>query len=180
MEFWTRPICHGTRHILTVQDNFTKYLLGISLPNHQARTIADAFVKRFICIYGSPKAVLADQGVDFSGNLMRKMTKWFRMRQFKTTAYHPQSKGSLERSHHLLKEYLKQFIENNEEWNDWIELAMFLYNTRVHEGTKCPPYELVFGKLARLPSGDPLPEHEKRETYDMYMKILITKLDGIR
>ena len=28
--------------------------LAIPLPNHQAGTIADAFVKKFICIFGSP------------------------------------------------------------------------------------------------------------------------------
>ena len=86
----------------------------------------------------------------------------------------------MERSHHVLKEYLKQFIENNAEWDDWIELAMFSYNTSVHEGTKCSPYESVFGKLARLPSSDPLPEHEKMETYDMYLTKLITKLHEMR
>ena len=162
--------------ILTIQDNFTKYSLAIPLPNHQAGTIADAFVKKFICINGWSKAVLTDKGADFLSNLMRKMEKRFRIRQFKTTAYHPQSNGSLERSHHVLKEYLQQFFENNAEWDDWIELAMFLYNTRVHEETKCTPYELVFGKLASLPSGDPLPGHEKMETYNMYVTKLIAKL----
>ena len=34
------------QYILTIQDNFTKYSLAILLPNHQAGTIADAFVKR--------------------------------------------------------------------------------------------------------------------------------------
>ena len=57
---------------------------------------------------------------------------------------------------------------------------MFSYNTSVHEGTKCTPYELVFGKLALLPSSDPLPEHEKMKTYDMYMTKLITKLHEMR
>ena len=57
---------------------------------------------------------------------------------------------------------------------------MFSYNTSVHEGTNFTPYELVFGKLARLPSSDPLPEHEKMETYDMYMTKLITKLHEMR
>ena len=80
------------------------------------------------------------------------MAKRFRIRQFKTTLYHPQSNGSLERSHHVLKEYPKQFIENNAEWDDWIESAMFSYNKSVNEGTKCTPFELVSGKLARLPS----------------------------
>ena len=48
------------------------------------------------------------------------------------------------------------------------------------KGTKCTPYELVFGKLARLPSSDPLPECEKMETYDMYMTKLITQLHEMR
>ena len=139
------------QYILTIQDNFTKYSLAIPLPNHQAGTIADA-----------AKAVLADQGADFLGNLMRKMAKRFRIRQFETTAYHPQSNGSLERSHHIFKEYLKQFIENNAEWDDWIELAMFSYNTSVHE------------------SNNPPLEHEELETYDMYMTKLITKLHEMR
>ena len=52
----------GNLYILTIQDNFTKYSLAIPLPNHQASTIADAFVKKFICIFGSPKGVLIDQG----------------------------------------------------------------------------------------------------------------------
>ena len=45
----------GNLYILTIQDNFTKYSLAIPLPNHLAGTIADAFVKKFICIFGSPK-----------------------------------------------------------------------------------------------------------------------------
>ena len=53
------------QYILTIQDNFTKYSLAILLPNHQASTIADDFVTKFICIYGSPKALLTDQGTDF-------------------------------------------------------------------------------------------------------------------
>ena len=57
---------------------------------------------------------------------------------------------------------------------------MFSYNTSVHEGTKCTLYELVFGKLARLSYGDPSPEHEKTESFDMYMTKLITKLYEMR
>ena len=49
------------QYILTIQDNFTKYSLTIPLPNDQGGTIADAFVKKFIWTYGSPKAVLTDK-----------------------------------------------------------------------------------------------------------------------
>ena len=30
----------------------------------------------------------------------------------------------------------------NSEWDDWLKLEMFLYNTSVHKGTKCTPYKL--------------------------------------
>ena len=60
----------GNLYILTIQDNFTKYSLAISLPNHQASTIADAFVKKCICIFGSPKRILTDQSRDFLSNLL--------------------------------------------------------------------------------------------------------------
>ena len=146
----------GNLYILTIQDNFTKYSLAIPLPNHQASTIADAFVKKLICIFGSPKGVLTDQGRDFLSNFLKRLAKRFRIKQFRTTAFHPQSNGSLERLHHVLGEYLKQFVAKNSEWDDWLELAMFSYNTSVHEGIKCTPYELVFGKLAREPSSEPL------------------------
>ena len=64
------------------------------------------------------------------------MAKRFRIKQFRTTAFHPQSKESLERSLHVLGEYLKRFVAIDSEWDDWLELAMLSYNTSVHEGTK--------------------------------------------
>ena len=107
------------------------------------------------------------------------MAKRLRIKQFGTTAFHPQSFGSLERSHHVSGEYLKQFFAKKSEWYDWLELAMFSYNTSVHEGTKCTPYELVFGKLAREPSSEPLSQ-EKLQTYDDYLINFGTQLHEIR
>ena len=92
----------GNLYILTIQDNFTKYSLAILRSYHQAGTIADAFVKKFICIFGSPKGVLTDQGRDFLSNLLKILAKPFRIKRFRTTAFHPQSNGSLERSHQTI------------------------------------------------------------------------------
>ena len=73
-------------------------------------------MKKFIYIFGSPKGVLTDQGRDFFlSNLLKRLAKGFRIKQFSTTAFHPQSNGSLERSHHVLGEYLKQFVAKNSE-----------------------------------------------------------------
>ena len=42
---------------------------------------------------------------------------------------------------------------------------MLSYNKNVHLDTKCTPYELVFGKLAREPSSASLPQNTKLQTY---------------
>ena len=95
----------GNLNILTIRDNFTRYSLAIPLSNHQSGTIEDAFVNKFICIFGSPEGVLSDQSRDFLSNLLNISAKRFRIKQFRTTAFHPQSNGSLERSHLILGEY---------------------------------------------------------------------------
>ena len=72
----------GNLYILTIQDNFTKYSSAILLPNHQASTIADAFVIKFICIFGSPKGVLTNQGRNFLSNLLKRLSKRFELKNF--------------------------------------------------------------------------------------------------
>ena len=82
----------------------------------------------------------------------------------------------MERLHHVLGEYPKQFVAKRTEWDDWLGLAMFSYNTSVHEGAKCTPYELVCGKLAREPSSEPLAQQEKLQKYDDYSINFVTQL----
>ena len=170
----------GKEYILTLQDQLTKYCMGIPLPNQTAETIAEVFVDRFICILGAPKAILTDQGRNFIGDLMKRIAKIFRIRKFRTTAFHPQSNGSLERSHHALGEYLKQYANEQKQWDRWIGLAMFNYNTSVHEATKHTPYELVFGKIARIPSNELLAPEDKLSNYNEYLINLVTQLHTIQ
>ena len=170
----------GNEYILTLQDQLTKFCMGIPLHNQTAETIAEAFVDRFICVLGAPKTILTDQGRNFISDLMKKIAKIFRIRKFRTTAFHPQSNGSLERSHHALGEYLKQYANEQKQWDRWIGLAMFNYNTNIHEATKHTPYELVFGKIARIPSNEPIASNDKLENYNEYLINLVTQLHIIQ
>lgn len=57
---------------------------------------------------------------------------------------------------------------------------MLNYNSCVQESTKFTPYELVFGRLPRLPSVDPLREGDLLPTYKGYLYDLITRLNEIQ
>jgi transposase InsO family protein len=141
----------GNNNILTIQCNFSKFCMAIPIQNATAEAVADAFIKRFICIFGAPLTILTDQGANFMSNLMKRVAKKFKISQVKTTAYHPQSNGSLERSHHSLSEYMKMYLDKDNDWDEYIELATLSYNTAQYEGHRFTPFELIFGKIARLP-----------------------------
>jgi len=106
---------------------------------------------------------------------MKRFTK-----QFRTTAFYPQiihcesNVGVLERSHIILIEYLKQYVNKFTEWDELLEYATFSYNTSTHESTGYTPYELVFGKIARLPSSEIIYEKGKGKTYNDYLHQLMT------
>jgi len=175
------PTSHeGNSYILTIQDLLTKHSLAVPLKHAGAIDVADAFVNEFICTYGAPKALLTDQGTHFLNSLMKNIAKRFRIAQYKTTAYRPQANGSIERSHHVLWEYLRQVVDNKKDWDRYLKLACFSYNTSVHEGTQYTPHELVFGKTARVPTSEVPPEDLSNESYTEYITALYNKLSDVQ
>ena len=57
---------------------------------------------------------------------------------------------------------------------------MFNFNTGKHEGTQHTPYELVFGRLTRVPSSDPLEPEDLLPTYAGYMTALVERLSFLQ
>ncbi|XP_025267772.1 uncharacterized protein LOC112639094 [Camponotus floridanus] len=171
------PTTHSNNsYILTIQDLLTKYSLAIPLQRAGAIEVADALTNEFICIFGAPKAILTDQGLHFLNSLMRNVARKFKIKHYKTTAYRPQANGSVERSHQVLWEYLKQFVDKNSEWDKCLKPASLSYNTSVHEGTLYTPHELVFGKMARTPTSDPAITDTTNESYTEYLSTLFNRI----
>lgn len=159
----------GNLYILSLQDLLTKYAIGIPLKQADSQTIAKAFAENFICIYGAPRSLLTDQGANFYTAIIRNLAKLFKIKHYRTTAYRPQSNGSIERSHHSLTEYLKMYTDATYNWDEHLHTAFFSYNTSVHEGTQYAPYTLVFGRTPRLPSSFPVLEETEEITYQDYL-----------
>lgn len=60
----------------------------------------------------------------------------FKIEKIKTTAYHPQSNGALEKSHRTLTEYLRHYTnERKQNWDENIPYSMFVYNRSIHSTT---------------------------------------------
>ncbi len=68
-----------------------------------------------------------------------------------STAYHPQTDGQTERVNQKIEQYLRLFTAaHQEDWSDWIPLAEFTYNNRVHSSTNESPFFLNYRHNPRI------------------------------
>lgn len=153
----------GNSFILTLQDDLTKFAWASPMENHEANTVAQHFVTKFVCLHGIPQSLVTDCGTEFLSNVFKEVCKLLKIRQTSTTPYHPQSNGSLERSHRSLAEYLRNFIGRDQlNWDTRIPYAMFCHNSTVHSATKFQPYHLVYGNSVKIPTSltnEPEPQY---------------------
>ena len=163
-------------YILTMQCLLTKFVVTAALRAANSCEVATAFLSNLVYIFGSPKILLTDQGTCFTSSLFKNIAKLCKVKACTTTAYRPQSNGSIERMHHVLKQYFKCYVRNENTWDEWLNYATFAYNTSVHESTKLTPFECVFGKIARVPSTRCPIEENVDETYAQYLDKLCEKL----
>ncbi len=89
-----------------------------------------------------------------------------------STAYHPQTDGQTERVNQEIEQYLRLFTAaHQEDWLDWIPLAEFTYNNRVHSSTNESPFFLNYGHNPRM-GFEPLrnPKNESATEFSGRMK----------
>lgn len=95
----------GATYLLTVMCQSTCYPAAYPL-----RTITAAVVRtltQFISIFGIPKVIQTDQRSNFSSHLFAQVLKQLHVKHNKSSAYHPESQGVLERFHQTLKSLLR-------------------------------------------------------------------------
>ena len=68
-----------------------------------------------------------------------------------STAFHPQTDGQTERVNQELEGYLRLFMEYRQtDWSDWLPMAEFAHNNRVHSATGKSPFMVLYGRNPRL------------------------------
>jgi len=166
-------------HILTLQDDSTKFSVAYPLKSTDAATIAKTFVEKFVCYFGIPTNILSDQGSNCLSSLFKQICTLLKINKMQTTAYSKMTNGAL-RSHKILKECLRNFSnEKQENWCEMLSYAMYMYNTTPHTSHKFTPYELVFGKQPVIPSNFLKPS-TSGYSYNDYVSELRTRMQEAR
>ena len=165
-------------YIVTVMDHFTRYAEAWAVEEVNAASIADEFIKRIVCRYGLPEVLISDRGSVFVSELARSVYAALRITRHRTTAWHPQSNGVIERFHKTLKTMLKIWIrEVGKQWDQLLPYALFAYNTAYHTGVEETPYFLCHGHNPRQPIDTELMAvGEEYDSIQEYARETVSKL----
>ena len=156
----------GNRYVLVMVDCFTRWTEAFPLPDKTAQSVADAFFNQVVCRFGMPSVIHSDQGREFENKIMQELCLLGGSHKTKTTPYHPESDGMVERFNRTLLMMLAMFAgKNRDDWDDLLPTVMMAYRSSVHESTGFSPYRLMFGEECTLPMDIGLPT-EQLETSD--------------
>ena len=94
--------CIWKQIYLTVIDFASHFPLAYPIKTHTAAEVVRCLILVFTT-FGFPDQILSDCGSEFMSELMQLFLLECKVAQFKTSPYHPQSNGCLERFHRTLK-----------------------------------------------------------------------------
>lgn len=144
------PPSSGHRYILTCVDRFTRWAEATPLAEVTTDTVAHAFIATWVARFGVPLSLTSDRGGQFEAHVWSKVMSLLGIRRYRTSSYHPQSNGIVERFHRQLKSSLMASA-HREHWSLALPMVLLGIRSSLKEDLQHSSAELVYGTNLRLP-----------------------------
>lgn len=153
LDFWSaEESMQRSVNVLVLTDHFTKLAHAFPCTNQTAKQVAKKLWDHVFCVYGFPDRIHSDQGANFESELIAELLSLAGVSKSHTTAYHPMGNGGTERFNRTLGNMLRSIpLKEKHKWPQQIQTLTFAYNAIVHETTGYAPFQLMFGRIPRLP-----------------------------
>ncbi len=116
----------GYRFASVLVDYATRYPEAVPLRSISAKSVAEALF-RIISRVGIPKEILTDQGTAFISRTLKELYELLGIKLIRTSVYHPQTDGLVERFNRTLKSMVRKFVKvDAKNWDKWLEPLLFV------------------------------------------------------
>ena len=100
---------NNNHYLVVIQDYFTKWADAIPIPDQTASCITSELIK-FFSTYGPLQILHSDQGRNFESTIFTQTLDAFGIQKSRTTPYHPQGDGMVERFNRTLLQLLRAYV----------------------------------------------------------------------
>lgn len=137
------------KYILTMIDRFSRWPEAVPMTNQTAETVAKTFIEHWIARYGCPKRVSVDRGRQFESHLFEQLSSAIGCQHIRTTSYHPQANGIIERWHRTMKTAI--MCQQTTSWANTLPTVLLGLRTTHKYDINASPAEMLYGQSLRLP-----------------------------
>ena len=122
------------------------------IPNQEASTEAKKLTEEMFLRFSPPDQLHSDQSRQFESNLVTEVCKLLGICKTRTTPYHSQGDGLVERFKRTLVDMLAITAKDNPfDWENHVCAICMAYNTSAQTTTGYSPFYLMFGRQAKIP-----------------------------
>ena len=165
VDFITKlPVVAEKDAILVVYDRLSKITHFVTT---MEGTLAEGLMRLFRNnvwkLHGLPESMVSDRGPQFAAELTKELNRILGIKTKLSTMFHPQMDGQMERMNQELEQYLQFFVEHRQRgWPEWLALAEFAVNNKIHIATKVSLFMANYGRELRM--GGDIRKKEKVES----------------
>lgn len=167
----------GHKWILTVVDNFSKYVHIIPLRDATATLATKALERDIFLRFGVPQTVILDNGTQFKSKLFNEFIEKHKVTLHFTPNYHPQA-NPCEAANKVIGTTIRCYLDKHQhrEWDTIVYQIQCAINNTAHHSTNSTPFEIIFGRKM-ITAGD---RHDLTTGNDIETDELLPKLQIIR
>ena len=106
----------SVKNVLVITDHFMRNSMAFVTKDQKAKTVTRILYERFISVFGAPAKLLSDRGANFTSALVEELCSAFGIQKCRTTAYHAQCNGQVERFPTLFRMIGKLSADKKAQW----------------------------------------------------------------